>query len=77
MPIELRYIAGMKQDAMSTTFRIQQISIRFWINFTESECLRLERTCGGHLAQPPPLKWDHLEPVAQDCVQTAFEYLLE
>jgi len=37
--------------------------------------LRLEGTTGGHLVEPPLLKQGQLEQVAQDHVQTAFEYL--
>lgn len=37
-----------------------------------TEWLKLEETSGGHLVQPPLLKQDHLEPVVQDHVQTAF-----
>ena len=40
-----------------------------------TERLRLEGTSGGHIVQPALLKQGHLELVAQDHVQTAFEYL--
>jgi len=37
--------------------------------------LRLEGTSGGDLGQRPLLKQGHLDPVAQVCVQMAFEHL--
>uniref|UniRef100_A0A8C0ES58 receptor protein-tyrosine kinase n=1 Tax=Bubo bubo TaxID=30461 RepID=A0A8C0ES58_BUBBB len=37
--------------------------------------LRLERSSGGHLVQCPLLKQGHLELVAHNHIQTAFEYL--
>ena len=40
-----------------------------------TEGLRWEGTSGGHLVQPPLLKQGHLQPVDQDRVQTACEYL--
>jgi len=40
-----------------------------------TDWLRLEGTSGCHLVQPPLLKQGHLEPVVQDHVQTAFEYV--
>lgn len=76
MPIELSYIAGMKQDVMSTTFEKCQIGIsldNFHIISMSEVGPDLWRSFGSN----PPLKWDPLEPVAQDCVQTPFEYLQE
>ncbi|KAK4823251.1 hypothetical protein QYF61_000218 [Mycteria americana] len=40
-----------------------------------TEWSKWEGTSGGHLVQPPLLKQSHLETVAQDPSQTAFEYL--
>ena len=39
-----------------------------------SECLRLKGVSGGHLFQPLVLKQRHLDLVAQDHIQMAFEY---
>lgn len=63
--------SDVQQGAISTTFG-KQINIRVWVIFAESEWLKVEGTCGG---ESPLLEWDHLKPVAQDPVQTAFEYL--
>ena len=35
----------------------------------------MEASSGGHLIQPPLLRQGHSKPVAQNCGQTAFEYL--
>jgi len=40
-----------------------------------TEWLRLEGTFGSRLVQQPLLKQVHVQSVAQDHVQTAFEYL--
>lgn len=77
MPIEGRYTAGMKQDAMSTTFGKKKGQYQGLGNFCRIRMSEVGMDLWKSFGSTLLLTWDHLQPVAQDCVQTAFEYLQE